>query len=295
MVLLDQLSALGIGTSRAGSLGSRLSPEYFGNIVRLASQNQINLIDTANAYGSGDAERLISKGISGNRSSFFIMTKAGIPMFHTPAWLSPLNQIGKKIKMKAGIKRNYQPDYLFNSLRQSNKRLGIEAADAFMLHEPAWNELAGASSWEGLQKIRQAGLATYTGVSTDDYRVVEAGISSGQVQVVQTSVSWNDDSTDSILQLCQANHIPVIANQVLRPYKSLTARFAEIDSQRSQMAGLENMSLVQFLIAAVLVEKKVNTVLFGTSNMEHLRHNIASLAYVDALPRYLPTLNQLLS
>ena len=295
MVLLNQLSPLGIGTSRAGSLGSRLSTGHFGAIIRLASENQINLIDTADTYGSGDSERLINKGISGNRSAFFIMTKAGIPMLHTPAWLSPLNQIGKKIKIKAGVKRNYTPDYLLNSLKKSNKRLGIEAADAFMLHEPDWTELAGTSSWDGLKKIRQAGLATYTGVSTNDYRVVEAGISSGQVQVVQTAVSWNDDSTDGILQLCQANKIPVIANQVLRPYKLLTDRFAEIASQRSKMKGLEDMSLVQFLIAAVLVEKKVNSVLFGTSDLEHLQHNIASLAYVNALPRYLPTLNQLLS
>lgn len=295
MVLLNQLSALGIGTSRAGSLGSRLSTRHFGDIIRLASDCRINLIDTADTYGSGDSERLISKGISGNRSAFFIMTKAGIPMVHTPGWLSPLNQIGKKIKIKAGVKRNYTPDYLFNSVWQSNKRLGVEAADAFMLHEPVWNDLIGTNAWHGLERIRKAGLAHYTGVSTNDYHVVEAGIASGQVQLVQTAVSWGDSSADAIIQLCQACRIPVIANQVLRPYKSLIACFAETEPQRSQMTGLEAMSLIQFLIAAVLIEKKVNTVLFGTSDLAHLKHNIASLNYINALPHYLPTLNQLLA
>lgn len=295
MVLLEQLSSLGIGTSRAGSLGSRLSTAQFGDIVRLASDNRINLIDTADTYGSGDSERLIHKCIAANRSSFFVMTKAGIPLFDTPEWLSPLNQIGKKLKIKAGAKKNYTADYLLNSIRQSNKRLGVEAADAFMLHEPVWSELAGADSWEGLEKIRRAGLARYTGVSTNDYQVVEEGIRSGQVQVVQTAVSWNDSSTDPLIRLCQAHRIPIIGNQVLRPYKSLLTRFAATEPQRSQMAGLEGMSLIQFLIAAVLTEKKVDAVLFGTRDLAHLKHNIASLSYTHTLPRHLTGLNRLLT
>ncbi|GAB4033609.1 aldo/keto reductase [Spirosoma jeollabukense] len=295
MILLEQLSRLGIGTSRAGSLGSRLSTDQFGDIIRLAADNCINLIDTADTYGSGDSERLINKCIANNRSSFFVMTKAGIPMFHTPEWLSPLNQIGKKIKIKAGVKKNYTANYLLNSIRQSNKRLGVESANAFMLHEPVWDELVGTNAWEGLELIRQAGLADYTGVSTNDYRVVEEGIRSGQVQLVQTAVSWQDNSANAIIDLCRAHQIPVVANQVLRPYKSLVDRFAATALERSKMDGLESMSLIQFLIAAVLTEKKVDAVLFGTSDLAHLKHNIASLDYTKVLPRYLPTLNQLLA
>lgn len=295
MISLEQLSPLGIGTSRAASLGSRLSTAQFGDLLELATASQINLIDTADTYGSGDSERLIREGIHNDRSSYFVMTKAGLPYVHTPEWLSPLNQVGKKIKQKAGVKNNYRAGYLLNSLKKSLKRLDVQTVDAFLLHEPTWVDINGIDCWVGLEKIRQQGLAHYTGVSTNDYRVAEAGIRSGQVQLVQTSVAWRDDSSKAIIDLCRKHQIPVIANQVLKPYKSLLSRFDEQADQIHQLEGLSGMSLVQFLIAAALVDKKASSVLFGTSDLDHLKHNIESLRYTAALPPFLPLIDQLLS
>lgn len=295
MITLNQMSPLGIGTSRSGSLGSRISPSYFGDMLTMASTSNVNVIDTANAYGSGDAERLIGKCIRDDRAAYFIITKAGIPYMHTPGWLSPLNQIGKKVKQKAGFKRNYAADYLLNCLPGSNKRLGVDMTDAFLLHEPEWQYIDRDSTWAGLEKIRQMGLAKYTGVSTSDYRVVEEGVKSGQVQVVQTSASWNNETTDPIIDLCKRHHIPVIANQVLKPYKSLMNQYAEKTAQIHALDGLQGMSLAQFLIAAVLIQKHVNTALIGTTDLAHLEHNITALDYTENLKKHLPVINQLLS
>ncbi|MFD2937189.1 aldo/keto reductase [Spirosoma flavum] len=295
MITLDQLSPLGIGTSRAASLGSRLAPDFFAGFLKLATERGINLIDTADFYGSGDSERLIARSIKATGLPYFVMTKAGLPCVHTPGWLSPLNQIGKKIKQRAGAKNNYTASYLIDSVQKSNKRLKVDAADALLLHEPVWDDIADADSWDGLAKIRQQGLARYTGVSTNDYRVVEEGIRSGQVQLVQTSTSWQETSTYPILELCRKHNIPVVGNQVLRPYKSLQDKFTQQADTIRQMDGLAGISLPQLLIASVLAEKKVDTVLFGTSDIAHLQHNIASLRYVSSLEPYLSRINQLLS
>ncbi|AKD54374.1 aldo/keto reductase [Spirosoma radiotolerans] len=295
MITLDQLSSLGIGTSRAASLGSRLSSDFFAGFLRLASEQGVNLIDTADFYGSGDSERLIAKTLSATGLPFFVVTKAGLPCVHTPGWLSPLNQIGKKLKQRAGAKSNYTASYLIESVQKSNNRLRVEAADALLLHEPTWDDIADADSWDGLAKIRQQGLARYTGVSSNDYRVVEEGIRSGQVQLVQTATAWQADGTYSIPDLCQKHNIPVIGNQALRPYKSLQEKFKQHETAIHQLDGLATMSLPQFLLASLLADKKVNTVLFGTSNLTHLAHNIASLRYVAALAPSLSRLNQLLS
>ncbi len=293
MISLAQLSQVGIGTSRVASLGSRLSFDVFTHFLTIAAEQGVNLIDTADFYGSGDSERLIGKGLKTTGHSFFVVTKAGLPCVHAPGWLSPLNQIGKKIKQRTGAKSNYTSAYLIDSLQKSNKRLGVEAADALLLHEPNWDDIADADSWDGLAKIRRQGLSRYTGVSTNDYRVVDEGIRSGQVQLVQTSVTWRDDN--AIVDLCRAHRIPVIANQVLQSYKTLQPFFAQQADAIRQFDGLANMSLVQLLIAAVLAGKKADTVLFGTSNLAHLAHNIESLRYVSNLPSALPTLTQLLS
>ncbi|MBC3787719.1 aldo/keto reductase [Spirosoma utsteinense] len=295
MIALDQISQLGIGTSRAASLGSRLSTDQFRAFLDVASAGKVNLIDTADAYGSGDSERLIRASVKASGQSFFIITKAGLPYVHTPGWLSPLNQLGKKVKQKAGGRTNYTAGYLLDSLQKSNKRLGLEAADAFLLHEPGWDDIADCDSWDGLAKIRKTGLARYTGVSTNDYRVVEEGIRSGQVQLVQTSATWNDTGSNTILDLCQTHGIPVIANQVLRPYKSLMNQFKANEVAIHQLDGLADISLVQLLIAAVLTGKKVDAVLFGTSDLAHLAHNIDALRYTDKVAASLPTLNQLLT
>ena len=293
MIDLHQLSQLGIGTSRVASLGNRLSSDEFVNFLRLATANGVNLIDTADFYGSGDAERLIGKCLNNTDYPFFVVTKAGLPCVHTPGWLSPLNQIAKKVKQRAGAKGNYTAAYLIDSVQKSSKRLGVEAVDAFLLHEPAWNDIADADSWEGLAKIRQQGLARYTGVSTNDYRVVEEGIRSGQVQLVQTSANWCADNV--IVALCRAEGIPVIANQVLQPYKALQEPFGQQTAAIQGLAGLSNMSLIQFLIAAVLADRKADAVLFGTSNHMHLMHNIGSLRYTKALAQHLSLINKLLA
>lgn len=295
MITLDQLSRLGIGTSRAGSLGSRLSPDYFGNFLKVASAHHLNVLDTSDFYGSGDAERLIRKGIKASGAPFFVITKAGLPCVHTPGWLSPLNQLAKKVKQKAGSKKKYTAAYLIDSLQKSNRRLGVEAADGFLLHEPVWEDIADADSWDGLQRIRQQGLARYTGVSSNDYRVVEEGIRSGQVQVVQTSACWNDSGADDIINLCRANSIPVLANQVLRSYKSLQDRFEPKADAIRRLDGLANMSLAQLLIAAVLVDKRVDVALFGTSDLTHLEHNLGALRYTNSLAQHLPIIKNLLT
>lgn len=295
MITLDQLSSLGIGTSRAASLGSRLSPDFFAGLLRLASEQGVNLIDTADFYGSGDSERLISKTLRATDLPYFVVTKAGLPCVYAPGWLSPLNQIGKKIKQRAGAKNNYTAAYLIESVQKSNKRLRVEAADALLLHEPNWDDLADADSWDGLAKIRQQGLARYTGVSSNDYRVVEEGIRSGQVQLVQTATAWQAGGTYSIPDLCRKHNIPVIGNQALRPYKALQETYTRQAATIHQLDGLADMSLPQFLLASLLAEKKIDAVLFGTSDLAHLAHNIASLRYVTALSPSLSRLNQLLS
>ncbi len=295
MISLDQLSRLGIGTSRAGSLGSRLSPDYFSQFLKVASEHKLNVVDTADFYGSGDAERLIRKAVKVTGAPFFIITKAGLPCVHTPGWLSPLNQLAKKVKQRTGSKKNYTAAYLIDSLQKSNRRLGLEAADAFMLHEPTWDDIADADSWDGLQKIRQMGLARHTGVSTNDYRVAEEGIRSGQVQIVQTSAAWNDNGADAILKLCRTNNIPVVANQVLRPYKTLVNKFQQNAGSIHRLSGLTGLSLAQFLIAAALVDKSIDVALFGTSDIAHLEHNLGALRYTEALPQHLPAINKLLA
>ncbi|MGI8584566.1 MAG: aldo/keto reductase [Chitinophagaceae bacterium] len=293
MISIDKLSNLGLGTSNVASLGRKISFKYYKETIATAKDAGINVIDTADTYGSGDSERLIGKCLKENRSSFFIITKAGIPYTHSAEWLFPLNQIGKKVKQKLGYRTNYSSTYLIKSINLSIKRIGTNYVNAFLLHEPNYTDLENTDCWKGLEKIRKTGLAEYTGVSTNDYKVVEEGIRAKQVQLVQTSVSW-DDKSSPIIDLCHENQIPVIANQVLRPYKSLIQKFMQKEKYIHELEGLSQISLIQFLIAYILVEKTVASVLIGTGNIEHLNHNINSVNYTASLKHHLDYIKNVL-
>lgn len=92
MILLNQISRLGIGTSRTASLGNRMKADGFRQLLDEAALNGVNLLDTSNFYGTGDAEYMIGRAMKMSDVHFFVITKAGLPGVNFPSWLSPLNQ-----------------------------------------------------------------------------------------------------------------------------------------------------------------------------------------------------------
>lgn len=289
------LSALGLGTGRLASLGRAVPPRDLRRMLEIAAENRVNVIDTANAYGSGDAERLIAKCLGQNRRAFFVITKAGLPYVDAPGWMWPLNQVGKKLLAASGRGKNFGGDYLVRCAGASMRRFGGTAPDAFLLHEPMLAELHGAETWEALERIRGEGLAHHTGVCTIDPRVVEEGLNSGQVDIVETSAAWNDTRGDEILRLCRGTGVTVIVNDVLRPARRISKLYARNLEAIHALDGLQGMDLAQFLLAAAFVEKKPHVVLFGTSSVAHMASNIGSLKYREAVARYLSRIERILS
>jgi len=295
MISLEEISRIGIGTSNVASLGRRVSPSVFGTMLEVAAAAGSNVIDTSDFYGSGDAEHLIRKAACGISTPFFIITKAGLPMVALPGWLSPLGQVLKKLKQKAGGRRDYSAGHLIPSLQRSNRRLGRDAVDAFLLHEPSWDDVRNTDSWEGLAAARNQGLARFTGVSTNDLKVVEEGIRSGQVQLVQTFAAWGDAANDPIPKLCKQHNIPVIINRVMDPFAGISARFASAEKAIHGLEGLDGITCPQFLIAGAIVEKEASTALTGTLKIDHLKQNLRAAGYVEPLTRHLQTVRTLLA
>jgi pyridoxine 4-dehydrogenase len=294
MIELDAISQIGLGTSRAASLGRRLNAMQFERLSLLMEGAGQNLIDTSDFYGSGDAERLVGKSIAKRREKFFIVTKAGLPVVHLPGFLSPANQVAKKIKQRLSGKPDFSRNNLMKRLELSLRRLGVDAVDAFLLHEPDNGDLTD-DSWKALGQIRERGWARYTGISTNDVQAVRRGLESGEVQVVQTFAAWGRPSTDEIPALCRVAGIPLMLNRVLDPMLDLRESYSTREAKIGKIPGLEGMSCVQFLMAAALVEKRADTVLTGTLKEDHLEHNLRALDYVEPLARHWEEVRTLLS
>lgn len=273
----------GLGTSQIASLGRRLDFNKAVELFKFAFNNNISIIDTASSYGSGDAEYLIGKVLKEINFKPFIITKAGFPYAAYPQLFSPLNQISKKIKEKLKLKKKYSPDYLLNTLDKSIERLQVKQIGAFLLHEPAGDELKGTNCWETLAEMKAGGKVQMTGISSSDEALVKEGIDSGAVDVVQASIQFDNKNSAKIIEMCQSKGIPVIANEVFRPFNFKTYNFQKIVEQVAVLPGLEKISPFQLLAALTCNEFKVNCILLGTKNINHLSQNIESSNYFSAV------------
>ena len=82
-----QVSSLGLGTAEIGF--SQSSDDALESILRVASEADINVLDTAAMYG--DAEERLGRLLLGRRDQFLVFTKCGR---HLPR----LNSLGRSLR-----------------------------------------------------------------------------------------------------------------------------------------------------------------------------------------------------
>ena len=112
-----RLSAIGLGSYL--TIGFKLDEQTSRETVRAAYEAGINFFDTANAYNSGEAERVLGKCLAEfPRSSLFVITKVFAPMGEGP------NDRGLSKK------------HIFEQCEASLKRLGMDYVDLYMCHRP---------------------------------------------------------------------------------------------------------------------------------------------------------------
>ncbi len=272
MRMTDNFTTLALGTSRMASMGSKISQNEADLLFSIALENNIRTIDTSDTYGSGDSERMIGKAIKSNRKDYFIITKAGFPYMALPGFLSPLNQVGKKILQKISSEKSYKKDYLIKSLHKSLKRLKTDSVDCFMLHEPAANELLNSPDcWGALTEIKSKGMSKSIGISTNDSAALILALNNVPIDFVQTSMQYTSSISPSVFDICKTGKIPIIVNQVLFPLKRLIGNESLKKVLKNNLKSEKD--LIPILIAYATFSKKADCVLVGTKNPSHLKEN----------------------
>ncbi|MDG9722183.1 aldo/keto reductase [Streptomyces sp. DH41] len=150
-----QVSSLALGAMNFGSIG-RTTQDDATAIVDAALEAGVNLIDTADMYGTGESEEMVGKAIAGRRDDIVLATKAGMPMDDE--------------RNHRGASRRWLVTELDNSLR----RLGVDHVDLYQIHrwDPATSD---EETLAALTDLQRAGKIRYFGSSTfPAYRIVEA-------------------------------------------------------------------------------------------------------------------------
>ena len=134
----DEIAALGQGTWRMGERRGAFKDEVAA--LRHGIACGMTLIDTAEMYGSGGAEKVIREAIRGRRDAVYLVSK-----------VLPSNAGGK---------------HLARACEKSLKHLGTDRLDLYLLHWRGGVDLD--ETVDGLRALKEAGKIRHFGVSNFD-------------------------------------------------------------------------------------------------------------------------------
>jgi diketogulonate reductase-like aldo/keto reductase len=250
---------LGQGTWRMGENADRRDAEIAA--LQLGLELGIGLIDTAEMYGEGGAEKVVGAAISGRRDQAFVVSK-----------LYPHNA------SRGGV---------VEACERSLQRLGTDRIDLYLLH---WR---GAIPLErtvaGFLDLQKAGKIRYWGVSnfdTDDMEEL-AGIA-GAEAVATNQVLYNLTQRGiehDLLPWCRQQALPVMA------YSPIGQGALAKKPALVKLARDRNVTAAQLALAWVLARPGVSAIpkavdpqhLLQIRAAVDIRLDAAELAEIDRL------------
>lgn len=183
----EKLSAIGLGCmSMSHAYGTPDDPESI-RTLHLALDLGINFWDTADVYGNGKNEELVSKVLTQNRDKIFIATKFGFR-----------NSPDGRLNTFDG-----RPAYLRQAVEASLKRLNIDTIDLYYAHRIDPNvpveEMVGA-----MAELVTEGKVRYLGLSEASANSIKRANAVHPISALQSEYSLlTRDVENEILPLCK--------------------------------------------------------------------------------------------
>ena len=261
-------------------------------IIHRAMDAGINFLDTANVYNAGESERVIGKAVSENREKWVIATKVH-------------GSMGDDVN-ESGSHRFH----IMSAVEASLKRLSTDHIDVYYLHR--WDASTRiAESLRALDDCVRQGKVRYIACSNfEAWRIGEALWTSeklGLEEFVCVQPLYNIVNRDievEMLPFCQKYGVGVVpysplARGVLSgkylpgkkpPKGSRAARkdrrilqtelreeSFDVAQKLKPLADAHGKTLTQFVLAWVLANPTITSVIIGPRTMEQLEDNLGCL------------------
>lgn len=282
------------GPSRLGTATGKSEQESIA-VVRRALDLGINLIDTAEVYGT---ETIVGKALADTRRDHVIVATKKLPP--SPDHADPAGELRR-------------------GLEQSLRKLQTDYVDIYFLHgvRPAQYEHASQTFVPVLSRLREEGKLRAIGITEafihdPQHRMLQQAVTAECWDVMMVGLSLlNPSARTRVFPQTQARNIGVLGMFAVRRALSQPAHLkALLDGLRSsgQLAqdACQEEEPLGFLtandVAASIPEAAyrfcryepgMHTVLTGTGNVEHLQENVASLLKPLLPPAVLQRLEQL--
>ncbi|ASY63634.1 Oxidoreductase, aldo/keto reductase family [Sinorhizobium sojae CCBAU 05684] len=176
---------LGQGTWRMGESRAKAADEI--RSLQLGLDLGMTLIDTAEMYGDGSAERIVGEAVRGRRDEAFIVSKV--------------------------LPSNASRSGTIAACERSLKNLGTDRIDLYLLHWRGGHPLDGTVA--AFEELKKAGKILAWGVSNfdvDDLEELIAAPDGGHVATNQVLYNLGRRGIEyDLLPWCRDRHVPVMA------------------------------------------------------------------------------------
>ena len=290
------VSELCLGAMTFGGRGfwtniGKLPQEEVTNLVKIAVENGINFIDTANVYSEGLSEIMLGQALKDlgiNRQDIFIATKVR-------------GRMGEGVN-QVGLSRLH----IQYSVNDSLQRLGLDHIDLLYIHgvDPATSL---EDTMRGLEEVVQSGKVRYLGISNHPaWMVVKAN-------AIASAMGWNKfvalqnyysiagrDIEREIVPMAVSENLGIMPWSPLaggflsgkftrETQKAGNSRrddfdFPPVNKEKAydiievmqEIASGYNVSVARIALAWMLRKKGITSIIIGAKNENQLRENIAS-------------------
>jgi aryl-alcohol dehydrogenase-like predicted oxidoreductase len=201
-----EVSVISFGAMTIGGVFGPVDDNESIRALHAAVDNGINFIDTSDAYGVGHSEEVIGKFLNErqDRDRILICTKGGNNMV--------LRQL------------NFTPEYIQNCVESSLKRLGVEAFDLYLLHNPKVENMNNGDSFDLLDGFVAQGKIKHWGVSLNTVEECEVAVTNGRPEVFQMEYNLLERDTEAVFKRAKEADVGIISRVPLKR-GFLTGRF----------------------------------------------------------------------
>jgi aryl-alcohol dehydrogenase-like predicted oxidoreductase len=268
--------------------------------VHRALELGVNFLDTADIYGCGKNEELLSRALVGRRDAVFLATKFGNVRSEDGSW--------------KGV--NGRPEYVKQACDASLKRLNTDVIDLYYQHRVDPNtpveETVGA-----MVELKQAGKIRYLGLSEAAPATIRRAHAVHPIAALQTEYSlWTRDPEAGHIVTCKELGIAFVAYSPLGrgmltatiedttlaqdDARRMHPRFAggsfeqnrNLVAQLEQIAAGKEVAPAQLALAWVLARGEHIIPIPGTKRRKWLEQNAAAVE-VELMPDDMAALDAL--
>jgi diketogulonate reductase-like aldo/keto reductase len=242
----EKIPVIGMGTWEVGDAqDERRALEI--QAIREGIDLGMTMIDTAEIYGYGNAEKLVGQAIKGMRDEVFIATKV---------W-----------------PQHFGYEDVLSACESSIRRLGVEHIDLYQLHWPS-REVPVEETMKAMEELVSRGKIRYIGISNFSVaQTLKAREALPRSEIVSNQVRYSltHRSIESeLLPFCEREKLTVIAYQPLDRGKLPSSKIPQALLDKYDMTPAQLMlNWVTYRDSVVAIPK--------ASNVEHVKKNATSV------------------